>query len=281
MTCVTVELSNDRFGKLTLEREVKLVDFADVAVRGVVTDRPVADGSIDETRYTSGRAVTLALTAYDRATANAVMRFASPRYRTRLQVAGLTNWPTVWGMVRGDGHRPEFEPETHHAGVTPIAAPFYLPDGVMYGVEKVQTITRPAGILPDSGRGYNLTHNRFYGYEPATGSPFAENVGTAPTYPIVTIRGPITGPRLINIDTGQAVIFEPTFTIPGGEFVRIDMRTSSVTANGLAGESRLQFVQLHLSRFFAIDPIGNRLRLESESFAAPARAELDYYPAYL
>lgn len=65
--------------------------------------------------------------------------------------------------------------------------------------------------------------------------------GFEETRPVLDIYGSAPGPIITNQTTGQQIAFSPSYTVPVGEFVRVDCTTSppSVHANGDDGPTRL------------------------------------------
>lgn len=105
------------------------------------------------------------------------------------------------------------------------------------------------------------------------------NKGNAPTYPRIIINGPITGPVLDNITTGEHLSF-PGLVVPAGETLDIDMEKRIAYRNGNPQFSVYSFVDVFDSTFFALIPDINVLRLTGTAADENTHATLFWNSAY-
>jgi len=67
--------------------------------------------------------------------------------------------------------------------------------------------------------------------QPPPASVLATNAGTFETRPVVSVNGPLTGPQLVNQQTGQSVTFS-TVSLGPGDVLSADFSNQSATLNG-------------------------------------------------
>lgn len=127
------------------------------------------------------------------------------------------------------------------------------------------------GVVPDLT--YDLTFQ-----PPGTAGPgvvYATNQGTAPTWPTVTITGPVDTPRLENRTTGATLELDTTLT--GGDVVVVDARARTVTLNGT---SALQLLAVG-SAWPTIEPGANELAYRSaDGTPTTSTATISYRSAW-
>jgi hypothetical protein len=114
-----------------------------------------------------------------------------------------------------------------------------------------------------SGRGYDAVYDKDYGPSIINGQALVENVGTADTYPVITVNGPIVNPVLFNFTTGQAIHI--TYTLEAGESLVIDLLNRTVKLNGTA--SRYGAVDFAETSWWALVPGINDIRFSATSFS--------------
>jgi hypothetical protein len=89
---------------------------------------------------------------------------------------------------------------------------------------------------PTGGFHFPLVFPLVGGTGPGTTVLTATNDGNTPAWPVLTLTGPLTGPVITNVDTGQQLVFDPSFTIAASEQLVIDTDWRTVTL--AAGASR-------------------------------------------
>lgn len=96
--------------------------------------------------------------------------------------------------------------------------------------------------LPALGTGGLVFPLRFpltFGTGRSGGDVSVTNTGTLTTWPAYVITGPVTGPIISNVGTGQTLAFDPTFTVPTGMSVTVDTDAKTVMLGGVNRRSSL------------------------------------------
>lgn len=96
--------------------------------------------------------------------------------------------------------------------------------------------------LPFPGTGglvFPLVFPLKFGTGTSGGNLALQNTGTITTWPTWTITGPVTGPIITNVGTGEVLQFDPTFTIASGQTLIINTDAKTVTLAGINRRSRL------------------------------------------
>jgi hypothetical protein len=84
------------------------------------------------------------------------------------------------------------------------------------------------------------------------------NGGKANSWPIFEIAGPVTGPIITNSDTGAQLVFDPEFTIAGGQTVTVYTDARAVTLDGVPRADVLQ-----VRGWFPVKPGSTRIAFSS------------------
>lgn len=158
-----------------------------------------------------------------------------------------------------------------------------LAQGVPFSLEALDprwyadVVTSATLTLPTAttGRTYPRTYPLAYGGG-SSGSLIVDNVGNAPTYPVVTIRGPVTNPGLVNATTGETIEF--AIVLGAGEELVVDMQERTVLLGGTA--SRYSTISGTPS-FWALEPGENDVRFTADAYDAAAEAEIVFRSAWL
>lgn len=135
---------------------------------------------------------------------------------------------------------------------------FNATDPRRYGM----TESSPNAGLPVLGSGglvFPLVFPLVFGAGKGASSLAAVNNGNVPVWPVLTLTGPMTGPIVTNTDTGQALIFDPAFSLAAGQQLVIDTDARSVEF--ATGQDRRS--ALFTANWFPINPGGNHLSLNS------------------
>lgn len=96
--------------------------------------------------------------------------------------------------------------------------------------------------LPSPGAGglvFPLVFPLTFGTGLAGGNMALANTGTVTTWPTWQITGPVTGPVISNVDTGQVLSFDPAFAVAAGQTLIIDTDARTVTLQGVNRRDRL------------------------------------------
>lgn len=163
-------------------------------------------------------------------------------------------------VLRGRPRRCEVDLSTLKYGHAQAAVEFVGLDPYLYEPEYT-TGTIPLG----SGTGYpGVTPNLSFAlrFQPVgstgAGVAFAGNLGTAPTYPLLTITGPVDTPRLENRTTGATFSLDAVLT--AGETAVVDLKARTIAVNGTA---RLDALGLGAA-WVALQPGVNELAYRSD-----------------
>lgn len=90
--------------------------------------------------------------------------------------------------------------------------------------------------LPVTGSGgllFPLLFPLLFGTGATSGSMELVNGGTTAVWPLWTIRGPVSGPAIVNVDTGETLQFASSFTVPAGVDCFVDTDNKTVTMQGI------------------------------------------------
>lgn len=96
--------------------------------------------------------------------------------------------------------------------------------------------------LPQSGVGglvFPLVFPLTFGAGKSGGEMTLLNTGTVTTWPTWQITGPVTGPSISNVDTGETLVFDPTFTVPAGQTLTINTDARTVAIGAVNYRSKL------------------------------------------
>lgn len=93
------------------------------------------------------------------------------------------------------------------------------------------------------------------------------NEGSVAVWPVFTMTGPITGPIITLTNTGQSLVFDPTWTIAAGETVVVDTDARSVLLSGVPRDDRL-----HRRDWFPLAKGVNTIQFDTTGSYDPAAA---------
>lgn len=143
--------------------------------------------------------------------------------------------------------------------------------------------TADSAALTVGGGGAEVFPHGFpysYGDFSGGGNVNVTNGGTVPTFPIVEVYGPITGPAVYNVTTGKVVSF-PGLSIGAGDYLEVDMRRETAELNGSPDVNMIRYLDVAGSEFFALEPGVNAIRLSGTGFDAATIARVKWRDAYL
>ncbi|RMB83643.1 phage distal tail protein [Streptomyces shenzhenensis] len=95
--------------------------------------------------------------------------------------------------------------------------------------ERSVPATLPAS---EPGLDWPLTWPLAFGTPGSTGALSVTNVGDAETHPVVEFRGPVTGPAMTNLITGDVIEYD--IPLAAGDVLTVDTRAGTVVLNGTA-----------------------------------------------
>jgi Siphovirus-type tail component, C-terminal domain len=122
--------------------------------------------------------------------------------------------------------------------------------------------------LPQVGAGglvFPLVFPLTFGSGTSGGQLLLTNNGTMATWPAFDILGPLTGPIITNLDTGQRLAFDPTFDVAAGQHLLVDPDAKTVFVGGVSRRDRL-----FIAEWFDLPPGSTNVRFSSAAGADPA-----------
>lgn len=298
-----VSLSEPSLGTLELGCYPYVVTSLQISapeVRAVMRNRALADGAIDDTKYTGSRAVTVVCTLHNGAVKqicdeqgqpalgmqdlyDRVMPYMNPRIRPRL----------AWQLPRSDSIRSVSVrganwPLTVERALYPsLALQWVAPDGEIvaddgHGGGDICTEIQPSVDIED-GRNYDLTFDRSYPESLMAGERLLVNQGTAPANWTLTIWGHVSNPTWsVN---GVEMRFDQNGGIDllGGTSIVVDTRTHTALLNGEVGSSvydRLNYREWNWDSL-KLMPGDNLVRFGGDPLGLTGICMLCYRPTYL
>lgn len=127
-----------------------------------------------------------------------------------------------------------YNAQSSHATIEWVA-----PDPRLYSPGAVQSLTTGMANPVTGGLVFPLVFPLTFGASIGGGGFTLTNVGTITTWPTWVLTGPLTGPSITNINTGQSLIFDPTFTIAAGQTLIVNADARTVTLSGVNRRDKL------------------------------------------
>jgi Siphovirus-type tail component, C-terminal domain len=238
------------------------------APRTSLVARTGGHGSFDGPAYLDTRAITIEGTAVcvDRiSTWRARDIIASVCGDPSLGLATLVVTQTGYGARRAAVRRTnDVKTESMAPGAFRWSIILVAPDPRRYA----DTPSSAAIGLPQVGSGglvFPLVFPLTFGSGTSGGQLLLTNNGTMATWPAWDILGPVTGPVITNLDTGERLAFDPAFDVPAGQHLLIDPDAKTVFMAGVSRRDRL-----FIAEWFDIDPGSVNVRFSSAAGADPA-----------
>lgn len=229
-------------------------------VRTTLTERPSEHGSFDGPSLLQPRVITVEGIAYatDRSAAflarDIVASVCGDTTSLQTLVVHETGRPTKRASVRRSA-------ETKTGPITDSAFAWSMilvaPDPRRYaddGSSRSVGLTSPGS----GGLVFPLVFPLVFGSTLAGAEVDLVNSGTIPVFPTFTLAGPVTGPIIRNLTTGQRLEFDPTFALAAGETLTIDADAKTVMQVSTSRRDRLFTAQ-----WFKLDTGTTRIRLDS------------------
>lgn len=253
----------DSLGVLWILDRNGVVGWGSPATTIAPVQKPRQDGAWGGLAYRKPRSIVmsgscvaptegLALDALDR-----LSTAVSPDGATLTVVKGLSS---RWATVRQDGE------------VLPTWA---APNSFDWSIQLVAVDPRKFAAsltgttsLPSTTGGLTIPYTIPYAINATTvtGQVSLTNPGNASGPVLLQINGPITGPTITHVSTGQALTFASSLSLAAGEFITVDMERREVLAQGQAAASRNAWVTAR--GWSAFDPGVNTWALSAPSYAA-------------
>jgi hypothetical protein len=119
------------------------------------------------------------------------------------------------------------------------------------------------------GLTWPLTWPLDWGSSARTGGEMeATNDGNVAVWPALAITGPVVGPVVTQVDSGDQLVFDPTWSIAAGETVEVDTDFRTVHLAGITRNDRLQ----RRDWFPLLPGMATRIQFSSTGVFDPAAA---------
>lgn len=141
-------------------------------------------------------------------------------------------------------------PVEYHYGLTEGAIQWAASDPRKLRVPSEQRFT---GLAAPSSEGltFPMAFPLAFGSGQSGGSLYVSNDGSAAVWPVFTIRGPVTGPQIVNGITGDRLAFASDYQVPAGQSITIDTQLRTVV---VTGTDVSRSAELSVRRWFSIPP---------------------------
>jgi hypothetical protein len=126
----------------------------------------------------------------------------------------------------------------------------------------------PAVGLPQTGTGgltFPLLFPLKFGSGASGGQMAVQHTGTTAVWPVWSILGPVSGPAITNVDTGEILSFDPAFTVPAGVTCVVNTDLKTVTMQGVNRRDALV-----RAGWFELQPGTTNIRFTSTGLYDPA-----------
>lgn len=213
-------------------------------VRAVTRNRALADGQIDDTRYSGARAVTIGIVLNeDSCDSGDTMQ---KLYDRVLPYMKASRRPILtWSLPGSDGDRRQLTVRGDSAPVNisgnkhqGLLLSFRAPEGSITSAGDPVCILLDPATDTEAGRTYDQTYDKTYPPSLAVGDRLIHNGGNDDAHWTATIYGAVTNPFLkIN---GITITFDQNggLDLPSGSSVVIDTLTRTIYLNGNPADPR-------------------------------------------
>lgn len=285
----TITLQAPGLDDLTLDATIgvygQTLDLGDAATRAVVSDAPDADGTDDTTEFVGARSVTLDVTVVPHLTGpslwtlrQAIRAFTAPKLRPVMLVQQSADAPMQRIVLR----RNQFS-DTIGGGpaadTAKIVVQWIAPTGILES-EQIYEQAVPASGGAGFGASFDLVFPIDWGPSAPIGSAAVVNAGDADARPLLRIYGPCDNPAIHNLTQGKQIAFVG-LTIPAGEYLEIDTRLHTVFYQGVATDSRYEYVDFPTSAWWTLSPGDNEILFAPAAYSEPSLCLFIYRDASL
>lgn len=142
--------------------------------------------------------------------------------------------------------------QARRTGITPFQITLVAEDPSIYDSLPTQGTTSLASA--GTGRSYNKSYNYGYGVSIVGGIVNIVNAGNKDTGALITIFGPIVGPRVVHDLTARELFFDTVLS--ESQYLEINLRSRTVMLNGTANRRSIMS-----GKWFMLPPGPNSLRL--------------------
>lgn len=148
---------------------------------------------------------------------------------------------------------------------------FVAPDHLIYDISEGSMLSVTLSKL--TGGGAILPFILPVTLDASAGSQSVINSGTSTIYPLITVSGTVTNPRITNLTTNQAI--EITINMSGADELLIDMRHRTITLNG----SNILAYKTTDSEWWGLFVGSNLLQFETDGGGDTGTATVTWRPA--
>lgn len=286
MTVLT--LSADGLDPLTLAdiASVRSFEWASGALRTVSEEAPDADGEIDTSLLHAAGSITIGL----RITSSFESRLRRLRSFThgRLRPTLTIDWEDgesdqmIATLSQGVVTAPVGRP-THRDAVVQ----FQVPAGVLESADLHEEVIHPGAGATD-GVEFGTTVEfgptvEFPSVDPP-GTIEVTNAGDRDAYPVIRAYGPFGAggadeTTIGNETTGDSLLFTG-LAIAAGDYLEVDFRAKKILVNGLAAQSRYQYLTFPDSTWWTLRPGVNEVSFRPDTFSGNSQAVVLWRDAY-
>jgi hypothetical protein len=242
-------------------------------------DNPGQFGANVSANLYSGRPITLegwvygdTITQYEQRRRTFLQNFAIERDAFSLPVAKSLKFTTGDDLqLQADVHVAKVRFQRKNLFGAKYSIDLYAPDYLLYDQNlQSSVVSRASG----GGAVYPIIYPIIYGAS-VGGSALLVNAGTAETYPIIYLNGPLTNPIIQNDTLGRYI--ELNLTIADGEQVIIDMKKKTIlkgTLSVIANKSTP-------SKFWWLARGSNSIKFFTSSTGDTGSAQIQWQNAYV
>lgn len=254
-------------------------------VRAITRNRALADGIVDDTQFTGGRAVTVSLVLNDRRTCgvvsmqslyDAVLPYMAPRRRPTLTWALPGSDVQRSFTVRGQNAVIDVNGPTHPG----LVLQFLAIDEIVSPEQHCLDISPSDDVV--GGRTYNLTFPRVYPASLGLGDRIVTNNGNERAHWTAVIYGAVTNPLIMFNGVELAWDVGAGLDLGVGHFLTVSSRDRTMYYDGNPTQSRYS-----LSNFtewawsdLLLDPGDNSLRFDGSVLGAGALLHFCWYDTW-
>jgi hypothetical protein len=279
-TCIVDPVTGNElasYGAWTSAR-LKSIDLGFPEVRTTTGPRSGAHGVTDSTRWFGSRAVTAEVWMpqppdQDQAVDN-LQACMNPALRLYLYVQ-RPMWETERRLlVRGATF-------TCPAAVMRLAQAGWVAADPLWEDSVESSITLSASGGATGGVSFPLSFPMRYLGGQVAGASTIDVGGTADASPVIDMYGPCISPMFKCIDTGEQISF-PGLTLVAGQFLRVDVAARTAQLNGLADQSRYQYIDfVHSTWLTLAGGASCQVVFSPQSPGSGSRAVVTWRPRYI
>lgn len=256
------------------------------AQRGGSTPLAGRHGSYAGQRLSGNRLVTVALKSDGRYPPEA---FAAALAELRRATAPAENPVEEPLVIRLDGQslmcqaiclrRSPRVDRLYRLGRSAIAVQWEATDPRLYAVDEqaveVELATTAAGGLDFSGGGLDFTGGLDFGTGQQGGARTVTVGGHVPTWPVLEISGPVTGPVVTLGESGRRLGFDGAWSVLAGQTLLIDTYRRTAEIAGVSVRQRLSIAQ-----WSPLEPGSTVVRFSAAAYSADTRLRVRFRDAY-